>query len=81
MSALPMTGGITTQTMRKVVMFLNRLASQPVVMMQVIEITDAGKVTSVLCKLVKPNDFNARLPKDPVPPFGIWVKTEMAAKK
>jgi len=81
MIALPTTGGITTQTKSKVVMFLNLLASQPVVIMQVIDITDAGKVTNVLCKLVKPKDFSARLPKEPVPPLGIWVKTEIAAKK
>jgi hypothetical protein len=71
MIALPTTGGITTAIIKKVVMFLKRLASQPVESIVVMAITDAGKVTSVVSKLVKPKLFKARLPKLPVPPLGI----------
>jgi hypothetical protein len=69
--ALPKTGGITTLIKRSVVIFRNLLASQPVNMIVAIEITDAGSVTNVDCKLLKPKAVNARLPKLPVPPFGI----------
>lgn len=71
MSALPTTGGITTAMIRNVVVLRKRLASQPVEMMVVIEMTDAGRLTRVDCRLVKPKLFNARFAKLPVPPFGI----------
>ncbi len=41
-------------------------------MIVTIEITDAGRLTRVDCKLVKPKLVNAKFPKLPVPPFGIW---------
>lgn len=72
---------MTTAMIRNVVMFLNLLASQPVPKIVDMAITDAGSVTSVVSKEVKPKLFKARLPKLPVPPLGICVKTEMAAKK
>ena len=71
MIALPITGKATTPMMRRVVMFRYRLASQPVLMIVDMAITDAGRDTRVVCKEVKPKDFKARFPNDPVPPFGI----------
>lgn len=40
---------------------------------EVIETTDAGNVTRVDCKLVKPKLLRARFPKLPVPPLGICL--------
>lgn len=58
---------------RKVVMFLNRLASQPVPRIVLMAMTEAGRETSVDSRLVKPKLLSARFPKLPVPPLGIYV--------
>jgi hypothetical protein len=73
MIALPTTGGMTTQIIKKVVMFRNRPANQPVPKIVDIAITDAGRVTRVLSRLENPKLFNAKFPKLPVPPFGIYL--------
>lgn len=49
-------------------------------MIVAIEMTDAGRATSVDSRLVKPKLFRAKFPKLPVPPFGIWVRTLIQAK-
>ena len=56
---------------KNVVMLWKRLANQPVDRMVDIAITDAGRLTRVVWRLVNPKLFKARLPKLPVPPFGI----------
>ena len=66
---------------KNVVMFLNLLASHPVPRIVDMAITDAGRVTSVVSSDVKPKLFKARFPKLPVPPLGICVSTDIAAKK
>lgn len=71
MIALPTTGGMTTAIIKKVVMFLNRPASHPVTRIVDIAMTEDGKVTSVLSRLVNPKLFKAKFPKLPVPPLGI----------
>jgi hypothetical protein len=48
MIALPTTGGRTTAMSKKVVMFLKRLANQPVPNIVAIEITEAGRETNVV---------------------------------
>jgi hypothetical protein len=63
---------MTSNTSKNVVMLWKRLASQPVPVIVVIEITDAGRLTSVVWRLVNPKLFKARLPKLPVPPLGIY---------
>lgn len=62
-------------------MLRKRLASHPVDIIVTIAITEAGRDTNVDSRLVNPKLFNAKFPKLPVPPFGICVKTKMAAKK
>jgi hypothetical protein len=74
---LPTIGGITTEMIKIVVMFLYRLASHPTDMIEVIAMTEAGKVMSVDCRLVNPKLVRARLPKLPVPPFGICLRQLM----
>jgi hypothetical protein len=71
MRALPITGGITTPMRRNIVVLWNLLASQPVPMIVKKAITDAGRLISVDWRLVNPNPLITRLPKLPVPPFGI----------
>lgn len=44
-----------------------------VIRITVNEITDAGSVTSVVWRDVKPNPFRTRLPKFWVPPLGILI--------
>jgi hypothetical protein len=67
-----MIAGVTQAISRYNEIFRYLVANHPVPIWDIRAITDVGKLTRTVCRLVNPKEFNVRFRKVPVPPFGIF---------